>query len=444
MSKKFKLFAAFFIVSLSVVSVSSKSYAIPAFARQVGVVCSTCHFQHFPELNAFGRAFKSGRYSMTGGTTTLIEDADKSCSLPSGINAAFVIKFRYLKENGDELDSNGNHMPSDTGMLNFPDEASIFLAGRGGEHVGFLTEWGQDGLANFKMPIGSDVGDAHVSIIPFTTDALGAPAGFELLNTGAVGNIRAFEDGKRVMSAQRYIGTTDADTAGAAEGLALVYANSIGFVNATLWTPQHAGAGGDAPVKSWSHYIRAAVTPTIAGWDLGLGVQYWGGTSETNGSVLLNNVPGLTKADTKALGMDAQAQGAVGNMPLGVYLSYGKADGYAVGGNPNLFNQIQNGTSGTNDKTAISISAELGVLPNMLTLGLGYRIGNSGAIDTNGKDVGSDNAFAVAAIYKLAQNVQIGLTHTIQSGDVHNSANDATTPGDGVTAQTMLNVFAAF
>lgn len=443
MHRTLKLFTVFFSTAIAVVSVSSNSYAVPAFARQVGVACSACHFQHFPELNAFGRAFKSSGYTMVGGT--LIED--QNLSIPAVLNAAFVIKFRYMKENGtDKTTPDGSSVitptnpqvdtPINTGLLNFPDEASIFFAGRGGEHVGFITEWGKDGLANFMMPIGSDVGDGHISIIPFTTDALGAQAGFELLNTGAVGNIRAFEDSKRVMSAQRYIGTTDVDNAGTAEGLALVYANSLGFVNATLWTPQHAGAGGDAPVKSWSNYLRAAVTPTIGSWDLGLGIQYWGGTSETNGSVGLNNGP-LTRADTKALGIDAQAQGAVGNMPLGIYLSYGKADASSATGTANLFNS----TPGGNDKTATSISAELGVFPNKLTLGVGYRAGNNGAATNS-----TDNAYAIAAIYKLAQNVQIGLTQTMMSGDANGVTvtNPDGSDGKTATAQTMLNVFAAF
>ena len=40
---------------------SSSSYAIPAFSRQYGTSCSTCHV-NFPKLNDFGKAFKDAGF----------------------------------------------------------------------------------------------------------------------------------------------------------------------------------------------------------------------------------------------------------------------------------------------------------------------------------------------------------------------------------------------
>ncbi|PYX83695.1 MAG: hypothetical protein DMG68_21885 [Acidobacteria bacterium] len=37
------------------------SYAIPAFSRQYGTSCSTCHID-FPKLNDFGKAFKDAGF----------------------------------------------------------------------------------------------------------------------------------------------------------------------------------------------------------------------------------------------------------------------------------------------------------------------------------------------------------------------------------------------
>src|SRR5216684_7415485 len=37
------------------------SYAIPAFSRQYGTSCSTCHV-NFPKLNDFGKAFKDAGF----------------------------------------------------------------------------------------------------------------------------------------------------------------------------------------------------------------------------------------------------------------------------------------------------------------------------------------------------------------------------------------------
>ncbi len=41
------------------------SQAVPSFARQTGLPCSSCH-SIFPELTAFGRDFKMNGYTMTG------------------------------------------------------------------------------------------------------------------------------------------------------------------------------------------------------------------------------------------------------------------------------------------------------------------------------------------------------------------------------------------
>src|SRR5207245_3397612 len=40
---------------------SSSSYAIPAFSRQYGTSCSTCHV-NYPKLNDFGKAFKDAGF----------------------------------------------------------------------------------------------------------------------------------------------------------------------------------------------------------------------------------------------------------------------------------------------------------------------------------------------------------------------------------------------
>src|SRR5580692_9166086 len=48
-----------FMVLLALMAQSS--YAIPAFSRQYGTSCSTCHID-FPKLNDFGKAFKDAGF----------------------------------------------------------------------------------------------------------------------------------------------------------------------------------------------------------------------------------------------------------------------------------------------------------------------------------------------------------------------------------------------
>jgi hypothetical protein len=412
--------AAVFFTSLSFFS--REALAVPAFARQLGMACSTCHFQHYPALNPFGMAFKMNGYTLIGAQGKV---EGEGLSIPDTLNASLVTKIRYQKTNGvdDPTTTPDNEKKSGTnkGELQFPDEAALLIGGRAGEHVGFLLEMqlpegDASAFASFKMPIVYTAGGVVLSAIPFTTDAGGAAYGFELLNTGAMRMQRVLEDRKGT-SAQQYIGT-----ATEAEGFALVASNSMGFLNATLWAPEHGAV--DAGLKL-SQYLRGAVTPNVGGWSTGLGVQYWGGKTKI----------GDTTADpagiihTKAFAADAQAQGMAGPMPLGVYITYGSAakDKYAAVGETNFFN------SGAKAKTAWSVLAELGVLPGKATVALGYRAGKNGAATDN-----NDNAMVAGVTYLLAQNVEFQLNHTLYSGDAYDPK-----PVGGDQLTTLM-IFAAF
>ena len=404
-----------FVAAIMTLAFSSESQAVPAFARQVGVSCTTCHFQHYPALNAFGRAFKASGYTQIGSQGKI---EDEGLSLPDTLNASLVTKVRLQRTDGNTkigTDVEG------IGELQFPDEAALLIAGRAGEHVGFLLEMQMadpdaPAFATFKMPFSFEVGDGHFEFVPYVTDALGASVGFEVLKTGAVRNQRTFEE-RDAVSAQQYIGT-----ATAAEGFAFVYYTDMFHVNATLWGPAAACA---TSLKSLSNYVRVAATPQVAGWDLGVGGQYWGGTTELGDGASGTNA-GNTKVDTKAWAIDFQAQGMAGAMPLGVYLTYGSADATSAGSTANLFN------SEVNARTAATLTAELGVIPNKVTVGAGYRLGD------NGKDTANkDNAALLAATYQVAQNVQVQLDYRMLSGD----ANDAS---GAKKNRTTLMLFSAF
>ncbi|MBI5407057.1 MAG: hypothetical protein HZA18_05115 [Nitrospirae bacterium] len=406
----------FFFIVVASLALPKSAQAIPAFARQTGMACSTCHFQHFPALNAFGRYFKAGGYTMVGGESMVEGDM---LSLPSTLNASIVLKVRYQKTNGDD-DSSGTNK----GELQFPDEAALFLGGRIGEHMGFAYEMGLNGegfdnFTSFKMPFVYDVMGAKVSVIPFNTDGLGAAFGFELLNTGAVRNIRTLEHRKDI-SAQQYLGT-----ATAAEGIAFVAANNLGFINYSLWAPSHTAKD----VGPMSQYLRVATTPTVGGWDLGGGVQWWGGTT----SLGTADAAGLSAGahQTHAWVIDAQAQGIIRSLPLGVYLTYGSAEKSKAGEPENLFN------SNTDDKTALSVSAELGVLPGRATVSLGYRTADTGAASDN-----KDNGLVLGATYQFAQNVQLQLNHSSYGGDYYDlPANNEDAEGDQLTTLMLFTAF---
>jgi hypothetical protein len=289
----------------------------------------------------------------------------------------------------------------------------MLLGGRISSNIGFLLE-GQLAdpsapfLAGFKMPFMYEAAGKKVGVIPFTTDGLGAAYGFELLNTGSVRNVRVMEH-RSESSAQQYIGT-----ATPAFGAAFVVHDSSWFVNLTKWSPNH--VAGSAAAELSSTYFRAAYTPTVGDWDVGVGTQMWGGSSwsaDAGGQV-----------QTKAWSIDAQAQGAIDNHPIGIYLTHANAAKSDAGGDANLFN-----SSVTNAKTATTIAVEYGIIPQKATLMLAYRVADNGSA-ANSKD----NAVTLGATYQLAQNVQMQLQHSIRDKSNGTGRYDGSdTKGDALT-----------
>src|ERR1700747_552964 len=64
--------SAILVIPISLLSVSSRSYAIPAFSRQYQTSCATCHID-FPKLNDFGKAFKDAGFKFPKDDETFIK-----------------------------------------------------------------------------------------------------------------------------------------------------------------------------------------------------------------------------------------------------------------------------------------------------------------------------------------------------------------------------------
>jgi len=400
--------------------IATPSQAMPSFARQVGKACSTCHFQHYPTLNEYGRDFKASGYTDMGKQRTV---KGKDLSLPEVLNLSVFTKVRYLKDNGADVAGTPTRA---SGEWNVPDELSLLSGGRIAENVGYLLELqlanaSAATVAGFKMPFMFKAGETKLGVIPYTTDALGAAYGFELLATGAVRNSKVMES-RVESSAQQYI-----NTATPAVGVAFVATNPMYFANFSKWSPNHgASANGLSSRSPTSNYLRAAFTPTVGDWELAAGFQSWSGTSDQVDST------NIAKAfQTKAFSIDAQAQGTIGNLPLGVYFASASAPGTPVGEVANLFN------ANPNKSRATTLTGELGVIPNKLTLMLSHRIANTGAAVN-----ATDNATTFGIRYAYAQNIGLQLEHSTRSKAAGVGRYDGSlTPGD---ARTILMLSAGF
>ena len=410
--------------------------AIPAFARQVGMACSACHYQHFPVLNSFGRAFKEGGYTMIGSEEKIEDTTAPGVSIPAVLNAAFVGYISDTKTNGPattNFATTGQKSTNDN-SLQIPLQISLFLAGRGGEHIGFESEInlnpaggtlpngspaGSAGLIRLKVMSVYDVGNVKAGIVPFST-GLGAADSFEVLNTGAVA-VHAFnQSDMKSISAQQYIGT-----ATNASGVAFIASNDNFFANFAKWGANNGGGASGSPS---SNYLRAAwTTGLIPGFDSAIGFQAWNGTSGNNPGVLTG--PATSPwVDTKASAIDAQMMGDMAGMPLLLVASYANAPASSTVNNANLFNG--NGLS----RKSLNFGAELGVIPGVATVQLGLRSAKSGGADAVTGANMSDNAIMIGATYSIALNVRLEATFSKYSGDTYNAANTAA----AITAGTYM------
>ena len=106
--------------------------AVPSFAVQTGQPCSGCHIGGFgPQLTPFGREFKMGGY-------TLRTDG---FNLP--VSAMAVASYTHTQK-----DQPGPPAPHYSANDNFTlDQASLFVAGGFGAHVGAFVQATYDGVA---------------------------------------------------------------------------------------------------------------------------------------------------------------------------------------------------------------------------------------------------------------------------------------------------------
>ncbi|HSD32263.1 MAG TPA: hypothetical protein VLB49_10160 [Gemmatimonadales bacterium] len=385
---------------------------VPAFARQTGLACTKCHTQHFPSLNAFGRDFKMNGFTLA----SVLKIEGTRLSIPAGLNASIYTKLRYQKTNGDDAPG---VRTTNSGEWQFPDEFALLVAGRVSEYIGFIlegqfAEGGAPVFASFKIPFAYKAGNLTLSVIPFSTDALGVAYGFEQLSTGAVRNLRPMEH-RRDYSAQQYVGSSTPAT-----GAAFVVGNKNAYANFTRWAPAHAfaaeGLAGGFPTAD---YLRVAVTPTVGEYDVGVGFQAWFGSANVDDG---SGTGAVVKETPRGWAIDGQVQGSVGRMTALLTASYANADGSA-----GSINNTLNGAP--NDRKAWTVAGELGVVPDRLFLLLAYRNGNNGAATLS-----DDNAVTVGAIYHLYQNVQFQGNFSTYSG----SANSSSAPSGNSLLTLML------
>jgi len=109
---------------------SAPSHAVPSFARQTGMACQACHTV-FPELTPFGRAFKLNAYQIDNLPQVQGITSSKEYELLLNQVPPLSLMFQtsYTKTKAAVPDS-ATGTSSQNGEIQFPQQASLFYAGR--------------------------------------------------------------------------------------------------------------------------------------------------------------------------------------------------------------------------------------------------------------------------------------------------------------------------
>ena len=124
------------LMMFAAVLASANAWAVPAFARQTGMSCSQCHTV-FPELTPFGRLFKMNGYVLQN--VRPLEDINikKESTLSIGdlppISAMFIASSTWTSKGQPD---SANNAKAQNGTVGFPQQASLFYAGRIADNFG--------------------------------------------------------------------------------------------------------------------------------------------------------------------------------------------------------------------------------------------------------------------------------------------------------------------
>ena len=447
---------------LAAAAFAPEASAVPVFARQTGMACSACHFNHFPLLNAFGRSFKASGYTLMGAQGK-VEGED--LSIPDRLNMGVLVTAGWENMSKASVPAaaagqnfSGWFVPTNGGEL------SIFFGGKVTENSGFLSELGLTGnganavagtpnavgVPSAKLLILPEVGNnTRVGVAAYSIGQ-DAASSFELLNTGASSIHRLM--GKtgtnagatgtehiRAYSARQYV----APEASAA-GLSLIAVNTdMGFLNISKYASAPPGTTKQGVSGLPGTYVRAAAFFNLAGFESAAGIQSWSGTQVLG----VGSNTGTYLREEKATVVDFQMQGEVGGKGLGIYASYGRAPAVNVvpagpvgvnGAAAPAAAGFNAGAAGLATKTSFNIAADYTVMPKT-TLQAAYR--NAKTPATAAGVLGStqsDNAIMIGAAYELAMNQHLSLTYTAQSGSAWD--NVATAVNNGVAGKNVTTV----
>lgn len=165
---------------LTLILLSTSSYAIPAFSRQYGTSCSTCHLD-FPKLNDFGKAFKDAGFKFPKDDETFIKIPPVMLGAPAqkelwphsiwpgtipGLPQIGLRMNTFFQVYGKNRNAFYSQLPPGTPMIPHTDFQpglfSIFTAGNFGSDIAF---WVDDDFSVGGANANGGLGDGYLKFV---------------------------------------------------------------------------------------------------------------------------------------------------------------------------------------------------------------------------------------------------------------------------------------
>lgn len=123
--------------------------AVPSFARQTGMACSACHTM-IPELTPFGREFKLNGYVLDNLRQIRGETLQRRQTLALNQLApiSLMAQISYTRTAQPLPDSSVSGALAKDGELLFPQQVSLFYAGKIANNLGAFVQLTYDGVAD--------------------------------------------------------------------------------------------------------------------------------------------------------------------------------------------------------------------------------------------------------------------------------------------------------
>ena len=147
------------VLTAAILAGAGEASAVPSYARQTGLPCSSCHTT-IPELTPFGRSFKLNGYTMN----SLKQISEQGGGSKAGLNLNTYLPlsaFFQVSNTVGQKPQPGTQNDS----FEFPQMASLFLAGAFSKHIGGFVQVTYDGQADHFSWDNTDVRYANTGSI---------------------------------------------------------------------------------------------------------------------------------------------------------------------------------------------------------------------------------------------------------------------------------------